>query len=391
LRARARAGEDGGVRTAKPAKGIGKMRVASPPALVVAALSAALGCGGVTSALSLDGAAGSGGADAPAGADTPLGADAPGGETSEGRIAEACAAVAKAQCDKRVECSGKIDARGVGVIRMFGSMAECLARQALQCESAYRAPGSGHSLATEAECAQALAAFSCAAFFANDAPGPCRPSGARVNGAACAYDTQCRSTFCTGETHAACGTCGPEPALGASCADADCGRGQLCDGATKTCRAPGAAGDGCDSSDDCGYGLVCGGGSGSAGGGGAMCREAVAAIGEPCGGMNALCDGAQGLFCSSSMGAKKCAAMTFVAAGAPCGLLAPDSFAACTAGGCYTAKGLAGAGEMGTCKANAADGAACDTATGPACELPARCVLGNGTAGVCRVPGGSCG
>ena len=57
--------------------------------------------------------------------------------------------VAKATCDKRVSCSGKIDATGVGIVRQFGTMADCLTRQALQCLNAFKAPGSGHSLATE--------------------------------------------------------------------------------------------------------------------------------------------------------------------------------------------------------------------------------------------------
>jgi len=285
-------------------------------------------------------------------------------------------------------CSGKIDAAGVGVIRMFGSMAECLTRQALMCTSAFKAPGSGHSLATEQECADAFPGFSCADFFANDTPAACRPAGSRINGAACAFDAQCKSGFCTGEKRAQCGTCAPEPAIGDSCAASDCGRGQFCDATSKTCKAPGAVGDPCDANDDCGYGLACDGTGAAAGAG--TCQAAASAIGAPCGGTLPVCDGVQGLFCAGAVGAKKCVAATFVGAGAPCGVLSQDAYAGCTGGACYTAKGLAGAGEMGTCAANAADGAACDAVTGPECEFPARCVLGNGTAGVCRVPAGVC-
>jgi hypothetical protein len=106
--------------------------------------------------------------------------------------------------------------------------------------------------------------------------------------------------------------------------------------------------------------------------------------------MMPVCDGNQGLFCAGAAGAKKCVATMFVNAGQPCGVLT-DGFAGCVAGACYTAKGLAGQGETGTCKANAADGDACDVMTGPQCEFPARCVLGNGTAGTCKIPGGGCG
>jgi hypothetical protein len=271
---------------------------------------------------------------------------------------------------------------------MFGTMQECLARQALQCTSAFRAPGSGHSLATEQKCVDAFAAYSCADFFASNSPDVCQPPGARLNGAGCAFNAQCRTGFCTGERRAQCGTCAPEPAVGASCAASDCGRGQSCDATSMTCKAPGASGDQCDSNDDCGYGLVCAGNA--AAGGAGTCKPAVEDPGAACGGMLPVCDGAQGLFCGGATGAKKCIATTFVAAGAACGLLAPDSFAGCTAAACYTATGLAGAGEMGICEANAADGAACDTVAGPQCEFPARCVLGNGTAGVCKVPAGVC-
>ena len=363
------------------------MRVSSKRQLVAIGLwSAALGCGGVTSA----GAFGDAAVDSGTAADAPA-ADAPGGETqeTEGRIAEACAAVAKAECDERVACSSQIDATGVGVIRMFGTVAECLTRQALQCTTAFHAPGSGHSLATEQKCVDALGHYACADFFASNVPADCEPPGARINGAACAYNAQCKSGFCTGEKNALCGTCAPEPEVGASCAASDCGHGQACEGTSMTCKAPGAANDPCDSNDDCGYGLVCT--SAAAAGGAGTCKVAAAVVGAPCGGTMPLCDSVQGLFCGGAVGAKTCMATTYVADGAPCGPLTQGPFAGCTAGVCYTPKGLAGAGEIGTCKANAADGAACDTVTGPGCELPARCVLGNGTAGVCKVPAGICG
>jgi hypothetical protein len=354
--------------------------------VVLASLTTALGCGGVTSAVSGD----AGGSDAPSGDTSPV-ADAPAGETpAEGRIAEACAAVAKAVCDKRVACSGKINATGVGIIRMFGTMTECLTRQALQCTSAFKAPGSGHSLATEQECVSAFANYSCAEFFADSVPLPCQPPGARVNGAACAFDAQCKSDFCTGEKNAACGTCGPAPALGASCAASDCGRGQVCDGTTTTCKALGVAGDPCDSGDVCGYALICSGNAATTAN--RICEATISDLGAACGGAMPVCDGTVGLYCGGAMGAKKCVATTFVGAGMPCGVISQDTFVQCTAGGCYTDKGTIGAGEMGTCKVNAADGAACDTVLGPACEVPARCILsGNGTAGTCRVPMGACG
>jgi len=295
---------------------------------------AALGCGGVTSALSTD--AGGPGGDAPVGETS--------GETSgnEGRINEACAAVAKAMCDKRAACSGKLDATGVGVIRLFGTMAECLARSALQCGNAFRAPGSGHSLATEQQCVDAFVNYSCADFFAGNVPPSCEPAGARVNGTACAFNAQCKSGFCTGERKAACGTCAPEPAVNDSCAASDCGHGQYCDATTTTCKTPGGAGDACDSTDDCGYGLVCQ--SSAAAGGSGTCKTAAATVGAACGGTMPVCDGAQGLFCAGPAGSKTCVATTFVGDGAPCGVVSMG-YAGCAAGACYTAKGQAGAAQ----------------------------------------------
>ena len=158
-------------------------------ALLVLGLGSA--CGGVTAASANDGGAGATGA--AGGPADGAAMDAPGADTpgQEGRIAEACAAVAKATCDKRVECSSKIAATGVGIIRLFGTMSECLARQTLQCTAAFHAPGSGHSLATAQECVSAFANYACADFFANNAPTSCQPAGSRINGAACALVRIC--------------------------------------------------------------------------------------------------------------------------------------------------------------------------------------------------------
>ena len=158
-----------------------------------------------------------------------------------------------------------------------------------------------------------------------------------------------------------------------------------------TCKpAPGGAGDACDSNDDCGDSLVCL--SVAAAGGAGTCRPAGEAVGTACGGTMPVCDGSQGLSCAGAAGMKTCVATTFVGDGQrPAGRSRRACSRAARSGNCYTAKGLAAGGDTGTCKANAADGEACDVATGPQCEFPARCVLGNGTAGTCKVPGGGCG
>jgi hypothetical protein len=334
------------------------------------------------------------GPDAPAtdGPDAPStdGTDGPAGETQppDELVAEACAAVAKAWCDERASCFGKVIKPSIDIVRLFGTTGECLARQQLLCVKTFRAPGSGHSLATEAQCAQDLASYSCADFYANDEPASCQPPGARVAGAACAFDAQCASGFCTGEREATCGTCAPEPVAGAPCTGIlDCGRGQICDQMSMTCMPPFASDEGCMltvSGDSCAYGLTCDVPPAH------MHLGQCVAAGEPGASCNALdssgCDLVQGVLC----GAYTCFAMTFVGDGAPCGWLSFGATAGCTAGECYTATGLAGVSHTGTCKANAADGAPCDTVTGPGCEFPGVCVPGAGTSGVCRVPDGVC-
>jgi hypothetical protein len=97
----------------------------------------------------------------------------------------------------------------------------------------------------------------------------------------------------------------------------------------------------------------------------------------------ASCNGNMGLACiptaaGSTVG--KCATITLAMAGQPCGAMGtPETgFADCTAGGMCVNKG---------CVAPAADGAACDSALGPPCLNPAKCVpTAAGTAGTCVVP-----
>src|SRR5262249_27702027 len=102
------------------------------------------------------------------------------------------------------------------------------------------------------------------------------------------------------------------------------------------------------------------------------------------------CDGTMGYTCSGTTGSRTCAQITYVGNGMPCGSM-NNTFFGCAGGGdCYTALGrLAESGESGTCKAPAADGAACDLVSGPLCLPRARCVVfQGGTAGVCTVPNG---
>ena len=83
-----------------------------------------------------------------------------------------------------------------------------------------------------------------------------------------------------------------------------------------------------------------------------------------------------------------CAAISYVAAGQPCGRIG-TGFTACTGGAeCFAGTPGADGGVTSTCVAPVADGAACDTVNGPPCTRPARCVgtsIDGGTKGTCAV------
>ena len=72
---------------------------------------------------------------------SPPGSDAasPSGADAASPTPEAaCAALASAQCQKRVSCFDKINPMGTGIIRTFGTMDACIARETLMCMSAFR-------------------------------------------------------------------------------------------------------------------------------------------------------------------------------------------------------------------------------------------------------------
>src|SRR5205823_4071670 len=125
-----------------------------------------------------------------------------------------------------------------------------------------------------------------------------------------------------------------------------------------------------------------------------ICATAGTRVGLACGGKAPGCDGTRGLSCVTMAGAGTCQPIGLAgtmpgpdggvtaarpdggpgaaptAAGTPCGQLADGSRIACVAGTCIT---LAGA-DLGACVPFAADGYPCDTAAGPGCMPPARCV-----------------
>ena len=117
-----------------------------------------------------------------------------------------------------------------------------------------------------------------------------------------------------------------------------------------TCEALGALNASCGATAPCGEGLTCVGGVASTSTLGA-CQAANETVGIECGGTMPGCDGTNGLFCGGPSGSKTCMAITYVGDNMPCGNLSSTSHAECTAGGCYTSTGPAGAGRPGRARA----------------------------------------
>jgi len=335
--------------------------------------------GGLSAALAVAGCSGSG-SQTFGGSD---GGDGPSGPA----IAAACADLAAASCAKRMACAPN------GLMRIFGSMDVCKTRVALMCADAVMAPHSGNNPTLVEACVADYPAYSCADFVDNRPPADCAPKGPLAAGAACAFNGQCASGFCAGDKNAACGTCGDPPPVASACTSTTCDHGQECVASTNLCQVPGAPGASCDAGHLCDLGLVCTGLAASTSGAPATpgtCQTAAATLGAPCGGTMPGCDGVLGLFCGGAVGAKTCMAVTFATDGTPCGDLSNTAHVACSAGSCYTATGLAASGDTGTCKADVAEGSACDDVLGPGCLAPARCVTtGGGSAGTCTLPAGA--
>ncbi len=278
----------------------------------------------------------------------------------------------------------------------FGSTAECVARRVALCASAVSALGSSRTPNSVEACAKARANEPCSSFLINNPPAACAvDAGTQTGGAACAFADQCLSTFCSIPAGHVCGTCAPAPKVGSACSvDHDCGPGLVCGPISETCVLPVANAAACSEPNGCVGGYDCVGIVRDAGGG--NCAPYQTTVGGVCDYRSATastCDPTQGLFCLRT----SCVAHVYADAGATCGL--PDGGnRGCAGGGnncilsgqqvdCHASRCVDKAG-VATCKPFAADGTACDTLLGPACEPPALCVTSDaGTAGVCSLPG----
>lgn len=296
-------------------------------------------------------------------------------------IEKACADIAMASCTKRATCTN-----GASITRLYGTMDVCLQRITGNCLSSAMAPGTGVTPAATEACVAAYNGFSCSDFFANNVPAECIHAGSRANGAACAFNGQCMSAFCSIPKGVQCGTCADPPAPGASCGDGGCAHGQICVSTTQVCTVPGVSGAACNKDNPCAFGLACVGSSSTTMG---TCQTAGNMTGEACDYKNATkasCDFTQGYECNTM--SMTCQPVMYAMDGQPCAAQTTGDYVLCYGDGfCAIPMGS----KTGTCKAPAMDGQPCDTALGPGCLPPARCITGGGTAtaGVCKVNDGS--
>jgi hypothetical protein len=268
-------------------------------------------------------------------------------------------------------------------------MPTCLAREKLTCMDALVAPSTGNSPALVEKCVAEFVAYTCADFGDNNPPADCAPTGGRALDGACTFNGQCASGFCAKTKDTVCGTCAAAPVAGDSCVASNCGHDQVCvsNATGSLCQIRGALMAACDAGHPCGTGLSCVGANATTMVMG-TCMGALNMVGAACGATLPGCDNTLGLHCGGPAGTgKTCLMTTLVGNGAPCGTMGDGSFVQCTQGDCYSATGLIDAGQQGTCKADAPDGAGCDTVLGPACTPPARCITAAaGSAGVCTIP-----
>jgi hypothetical protein len=299
-----------------------------------------------------------------------------GGTTSD----SACADIAAVRCNQRATCSN-----GTGITRVYGDQTTCLAREKLSCTNALAAKNSGNTPDRVEQCAAALKAESCADYFALVTPAACINTGTLSDGTACAFAGQCSSTYCTNDANAACGVCGQPVAANGDCTNGGtCARGATCAttpgsmGMMMSCITPAAAGASCSRVAPCGTGLTCVGAIGmgpNAMPGSCMASGTMAGVAcDPTARTAPGCDRAVGLFCNTT--SKTCTAVTYAANGATCGVGSDGNLTDCAGGTCFGT----------TCKAAAADGAACDTVNGPDCLAPAKCATAAGaTTGTCTL------
>ena len=252
----------------------------------------------------------------------------------------------------------------------WGDTATCASGLAAQLAGTLASSGTSDTPSQLESCVQTLSNVSCDDLLGNNLPAPCKATpGSLANGAACGDDSQCSGGHCKVASGQTCGVCSTAAAAGASCTvDGDCDKGLKCFGSPGTCAAYVASGGTCDATHACLPTLVCKTGSCAApGAAGTGCDPKA----------QDTCDQLHGVFCDGA--SSTCKTIAFAQAGAACGLVSGTLTVCASGGGNVTAecKGLSSTSSMGTCQAPAANGASCNTTTGPFCVSPSVCVNGS--------------
>jgi hypothetical protein len=228
------------------------------------------------------------------------------------------------------------------------------------------APGASSTAEQRKACTTTIAPGTCDLIRYDGPPRCFFGPGSKAVGKGCAWHSQCAGRHCEAQSGSLCGTCGEIGQVGDGCTPTSCAAGLACvlDSAAKSyrCIARAKAGEACTANSKyetvCAHGLVCAGNQRVAAGDlGAACRPVP-------------CNHDIGLDCHKQT--KLCTAIPMGAPGASCNTvgISNDTYRECRDGLCVNRNDRGN----GTCMAYAADGAACDAWSGPACRPPARCV-----------------
>jgi hypothetical protein len=293
-----------------------------------------------------------------------------------GGIPSVCPGYATAICDLYSSCSN-----GWYIGAQYGDQASCVASYELACAERLAVPGTALTAADILSCSQGLPTEACDNLYSNNPEEVCAaPAGKTALNEPCEASAQCASAYCAVPSNAFCGTCQTAPGPGASCAQFGCPAGLQCLTDVLTCEPGVPDGGACNAIGDCVFGLTCLSKA-------KTCAPTVAP-GQACdttGKVGPGCNDNLGLVCQRIGDGGVCAQKELADAGQPCGTLSDSGVATNCADRGTCVKTPADAGS-GICVAAAAAGASCDTAAGPDCELPARCIITNGgTSGTCEL------
>jgi hypothetical protein len=313
------------------------------------------------------------------------------GSAVDTTISQTCMLDAQTFCEKRKTCWPD----GLNDFRFQrdwgGSLDTCVEERKRSCLQDLERPMSGNTAARASSCAHALQTQSCPDFLQGLAlpTSDCPPVVGHIeNAAACAVSNQCKSNYCDRAENQRCGKCADKGGIGARCdQNSDCassltcqltadGTGMACAPAVpavpklkvgEACGMPGQAG--CDTA------LACVGVAPTK-----TCMAQVATEGAPCDPSKKMlpdCDNTTvHLWCNTAT--KLCEKRKWAPMGEPCNELPDGTFAGCSAGGnCVRAKDALGKRTTtGTCIKDAIENEPCyrDTADGPACAVPLRCI-----------------